>query len=77
MQIYHTLKGMQLKQEALIEVAQAHGDSHIRPLEIELINLRRQILTDRQVIQEQDHALNGRVEKCRPPEVQSLLKSAQ
>uniref|UniRef100_T2M3G8 REST corepressor 3 n=1 Tax=Hydra vulgaris TaxID=6087 RepID=T2M3G8_HYDVU len=66
-------KGMQLKQEALIEVAQAHGDSHIRPLEVELINLRRQLLTDRQVIQEQEFILSSRVGKCRPPEMNQKL----
>ena len=60
---------MQLNQETLIEVAQSHGDSHVRPLEIELINLKRQIVTDKQIVQQQRLTINGKAERCRPPDV--------
>jgi len=60
-------KGIQLNQETLIEVAQVHGDSHVRPLEIDLINLKRQILTDKVILNEQSATLVGKADKFRPP----------
>ena len=63
------IQGIQLNQDTLIEVAQAHGDSHIRPLEIDLINIKRQITTDLQIIQQQRATVTGRVDVYRPPDV--------
>lgn len=60
---------MSLNAEMLIEIAQTHGDSHIRPLEVELINLKRQLMTDKQIIQDQSVLLNGKVEQFRPSQV--------
>ena len=63
---------MSLSTEMLIEVAQSHGDSHVRPLEVELINLKRQIMTDKQILQEQTVALSGKVEQLRPLSVSNF-----
>lgn len=66
-------KGMQLNETTLVEIAQAHGDSHIRPLEIELINLKRRVITDKLVVQEQRIGLDGKEERYRPPELRQNL----
>lgn len=60
---------MSLNAEMLIDIAQTHGDSHIRPLEAELIGLKRQLMTDKQIVQEQSLLLNGKVEQFRPSQV--------
>ena len=57
----------------MIEVAQAHGDSHIRPLEIDLINIKRKITTDLQIIQQQRATVTGRVDVYRPPDVCAFI----
>lgn len=59
-------KGMLLNAEMLVDIAQTHGDSHIRPLEVELINLKRQIMTDKQILQEQAISLSGKIDQNRP-----------
>lgn len=64
---------MQLNETTLVEIAQAHGDSHIRPLEIELINLKRRVITDKLVVQEQRIGLDGKEERYRPPEVSAEI----
>ena len=64
---------MSLNTEMLIEIAQTHGDSHVRPLEVELINLKRQIITDKQILQEQAIALSGKIEQLRPLSVRNIF----
>jgi len=68
-------KGMSLGTEMLIDIAQSHGDSHVRPLEVELISLKRQIMTDKQILQEQTLALSGKVEQLRPLSLAQKLNS--
>ena len=64
--LFFQKQGMSLGTEMLIDIAQTHGDSHLRPLEAELINLKRQIMTDKQILQEQSMTLSGKVEQLRP-----------
>lgn len=54
-------KGMQLTEEALTGAGQTHGDSHIRPLQAELINLKRLLLTNEQNSQEWNEKHQERV----------------
>ena len=61
---------MHLTGDLLNDVAQVHGDSHIRPLEIDLINLRRQVQTTKQTIGQEKQAVVEKMDRLRPPEVQ-------
>jgi len=63
---------MSLNADMLVDIAQCHGDSHTRPLEVELINLKRQVMTDKQMLQEQAIALGGKVEHLRPLSVREV-----
>ena len=62
----YSFQGMSLSTEMLVDIAQTHGDSHVRPLEAELINLKRQVMTDKQILQEQSMTLSGKIEQLRP-----------
>ena len=62
-------QGIKLTQDSLIDVSQTHGDNHVRQLEAELINLRRQIQTNKQNNSQEKQRSLGPVEKCRPPDV--------
>ena len=60
------LKGMQLTEEALHSAGQTHGDSHIRPLQVELINLKRLLITNEQNAQEWNEKIQERAARIEP-----------
>ncbi len=60
---------MHLNAELLNEVSQVQGDGHVRPLEIDLINLRRQVQAGKQGISQEKQDLSGSLDRLRPPEV--------
>ena len=66
-------QGMHLNGDLLNDVAQVHGDGHVRPLEIDLINLRRQVQTTKQTISQEKQSLAESLERIRPPEVSAVL----
>ena len=63
---------MHLTGDLLNDISQVHGDSHVRPLEIELINLRRQVQASKQAIGQDKSATGEKMDKYRPPEVGHL-----
>ena len=62
-------QGMVLSQEYLVAVSGTHGDAHVRPLEIEIVNLKRQIQMNKQSISQNKYQLDSGVEVFRPGEV--------
>ena len=56
-------QGMQLTEDALNAAGQTHGDSHIRPLQVELINLKRLLITNEQTAQDLSEKNNDRAER--------------
>lgn len=59
-------KGMQLTEEALMASGQTHGDSHIRPLQVELINLKRLLITNEQNADEWNDKIQERAAGIEP-----------
>lgn len=59
-------KGMVLSQDYLSSVSGTHGDSHVRPLEMEIVNLKRQIQANKQSISQHKYQLENGVETLRP-----------
>ncbi|XP_058962748.1 REST corepressor 3 isoform X3 [Pocillopora verrucosa] len=59
-------KGMVLSQEYLVSVSGTLGDNHVRPLEVDIVNLKRQIQTNKQEISQHKYTLDGGVETMRP-----------
>ncbi|XP_065052135.1 REST corepressor 1-like isoform X2 [Rhopilema esculentum] len=68
-------KGMHLTGDLLNDISQVHGDSHVRPLEIELINLRRQVQASKQAIGQDKSATGEKMDKFRPPEPNQKLNA--
>lgn len=60
---------MHLTGDLLNEIAEVSGDGHLRPLEIELINLRRQVQTTKQSISQDKSLVVEKLDRLRPPEV--------
>ena len=60
---------MHLTVDLLNEIADVHGDGHLRPLEIEMINLRRQVQTTKQSVSQDQPLLGEKLDRLRPPEV--------
>ena len=73
MQCYHEffihLQGMHLTVDLLSDTSEVHGDGHLRPLEIELINLKRQVQTSKQALSQDKAMLGEKLDRFRPPEV--------
>eukprot|EP00794_Sanderia_malayensis_P017818 gene17818-19596_t len=61
-------KGMHLNGELLHDVSQVHGDGHVRPLEIDLISLRRQVQAAKQGIGQEKQEMMDNIDRLRPPE---------
>jgi len=59
-------KGMQLTEEALKAAGQTHTDSHIRPLQVELINLKRLLITAEQTSQDLGESNRERASRIEP-----------
>ena len=64
---------MVLSQEYLASVFGTHGDSHVRPLEMEIVNLKRQVQANKQSISQHKAQLDSGVETLRPGDV-SVVK---
>jgi len=62
-------KGMQITEDALLEVAQSQGDDHVRRFDVELINHKRQIMTVKDVLGKQKTMISSRIDQFRPPEL--------
>ena len=60
---------MVLSQDYLVSVSGTHGDSHVRPLEMEIVNLKRQIQANKQSISQHKYQLESGVETLRPGDV--------
>ena len=60
---------MHLTVDLLSETSEVHGDGHLRPLEIELINLRRQVQASKQTLGQDKTLLGEKLDRFRPPEV--------
>lgn len=58
-------KGMVLSQEYLVAVSGTHGDTHVRPLEMEIVNLKRQIQMNKQSISQNKYQLDSGIEVFR------------
>lgn len=67
---------MVLSQDYLSSVSGTHGDSHVRPLEMEIVNLKRQIQANKQSISQHKYQLENGVETLRPGDV-STVKTSQ
>lgn len=63
---------MVLSQEYLVSVSGTHGDSHVRPLEMEIVNLKRQIQANKQSISQHKYQLENGVEAVRPGDVSAV-----
>jgi len=63
---------MVLSQEYLDSVSGTHGDSHVRPLEMEIVNLKRQIQANKQSISQHKYQLDSGVETLRPGDVSAV-----
>lgn len=59
-------KGMVLSQDYLVSVSGTHGDSHVRPMEMEIVNLKRQIQMNKQSISQNKYQLENGIEAMRP-----------
>lgn len=68
-----SLQGMILSQDYLVAVSGTHGDSHVRPLELEIVNLKRQIQANKQSISQQKYQANDGIENFRPSDVSALI----
>ena len=64
---------MILSQDYLVAVSGTHGDSHVRPLELEIVNLKRQIQANKQSISQQKYQANDGIENFRPSDVSALI----
>ena len=64
---------MHLTVDLLSETSEIHGDGHLRPLEIELINLRRQVQASKQALSQDKALLGEKLDRFRPPEVCTVL----
>ena len=62
-------QGMHLTVDLLSETSEVHGDGHLRPLEIELINLKRQVQSSKQALSQDKVQLGEKLDRFRPPEV--------
>lgn len=58
-------KGMVLSQDYLIAVSGTQGDSHVRPQEMEIVNLKRQIQMNKQSISQNKYQLDSGIEVFR------------
>ncbi|KAK2552346.1 REST corepressor 3 [Acropora cervicornis] len=58
-------KGMVLSQDYLIAVSGTQGDSHVRPLEMEIVNLKRQVQMNKQSISQNKYQLDSGIEVFR------------
>ena len=63
---------MVLSQEYLVSVSGTHGDSHVRPLEMEIVNLKRQIQANKQSISQHKYQLENGIEVMRPGDVSAV-----
>ena len=63
---------MVLSQDYLASVSGTHGDSHVRPLEMEIVNLKRQIQANKQSISQHKYQLESGVETLRPGDVSNF-----
>jgi len=68
-------KGMHLTVDLLSDTSEVHGDGHLRPLEIELINLRRQVQASKQALSQDKALLGEKLDRFRPPEPSQKLNA--
>ena len=68
---------MVLSQEYLVSVSGTLGDNHVRPLEVDIVNLKRQIQTNKQEISQHKYMLDGGVETMRPGDVSWINNERQ
>ena len=66
------VQGMVLSQEYLVAVSGTHGDAHVRPQEMEIVNLKRQIQMNKQSISQNKYQLEHGIEVFRPGDVSQL-----
>lgn len=62
-------KGMTLNEEALLEIAQSKHDNHVQPFDVELIALKRQVSTTKDIVGTQKEVVKNRIDQFRPPEL--------
>ena len=63
---------MVLSQEYLTAVSGTHGDSHVRPLEMEIVNLKRQVQMNKQSIGQHKSQIENGIEAVRPGDVSKI-----
>ena len=63
---------MVLSQEYLVAVSGTHGDAHVRPQEMEIVNLKRQIQMNKQTISQNKYQLDNGIQVFRPGDVSGL-----
>lgn len=64
-------KGMVISQEALTAVSSVHNNAHIRPLEMDIVNLKRQIQSNKQNISQDRYELTSGIDTFRSLEPNS------
>ena len=60
---------MVITQDALIAVSSVHNNAHVRPLEMEMVNLKRQIQSNKQNISQDRYELQAGIDNTRGLEV--------
>lgn len=63
---------MVLSQDYLTAVSGTHGDSHVRPLEMEIVNLKRQLQMNKQSIGQHKSQIENGIEAVRPGDVSKI-----
>lgn len=71
------LQGMDLSHDHLMSISYTHGDAHLRPLENEITNLRRQIQANKQIISQNKYSVEIGIDDFRLGDVSSLIFIAQ
>ena len=64
---------MVLSQDYLIAVSGTQGDSHVRPQEMEIVNLKRQIQMNKQSISQNKYQLDSGIEPFRQGDVSTFM----
>jgi len=64
---------MNLSHDHLMSISYTHGDAHLRPLDNELTNLKRQIQANKQIISQNKYSVEVGIDDFRLGDVSRLV----
>ena len=65
-------QGMDLSHDHLMSISYTHGDAHIRPLDNEITNLKRQIQANKQIISQNKYQVEVGIDDFRLGDVSTI-----